>query len=139
MLPQLLFPLLLLCMGRSEPPARWQVAGTGICKHSGGMPYGQEVQAKAPAAYRASWGPDASPGKPDRGYGYRYCCTAADVKADCLPLCQSFCEQLGDCVAISSGSCCFPYRATCSKSSRDDASNSQSYIYYEIIGATIFV
>jgi hypothetical protein len=35
-------------------------------------------------------------------------------------------------VAISSGGCCFPYRAVCSDQSRDDKSTSQSYFYYEI-------
>ena len=41
-------------------------------------------------------------------------------------------SRAGDCVAISSGGCCFPYRAVCSDQSRDDISTSQSYFYYEI-------
>jgi hypothetical protein len=37
----------------------------------------------------------------------------------------------GDCVAISAGQCCFPYKARCDASQLSDKSSSQSYRYYE--------
>ena len=40
--------------------------------------------------------------------------SALPLQEVCLPACQAFCQALGDCVAFSSGGCCFPYRALCS-------------------------
>jgi hypothetical protein len=103
--------------------SRWRRVGMGMCDHVS-RPYGEELRAQVPFAFKGSWGPDAP--NDARGYGWRYCGSAS---ASFTNECQEFCDGIGDCIAISAGGCCFPYRARCG--GRTDLSNSKSYVYYE--------
>lgn len=111
----------------------WTRVGDGLCTNQAD-PYGEELRTKVPAAYKSSWGADKGPNGKDRGYGFRYCGPGASTVF--THECEDFCEGLGDCVAIATGACCFPYRARCGGVGRTDRSKSQSYMYYELDRAT---
>jgi hypothetical protein len=137
----LLHATLLACglepCGPSHNHRPWACVALGSCEHAveAGITYGAEVADKVPEAYRASWSSNdvnsKAPGQPQYGgYGWRFCGDFSPG-SDVTNPCERFCDALGDCVAVSAGQCCFPYKQHCAQSQLSDRSKSQSYRYYE--------